>query len=158
MKKAGIILLSLLMPLSTAFAEASKPLSVELLWQLKRIGSPVVSSTGEHIIAPVTEYDLKEDKGSTQLWRFDGEGKNNRAITAKGLKSASQYSRQTAKPWPLSANVTMMTRAKFTCYLWTARVKPASSRIYPPASMASSGLASICILSAISFLSRIGSK
>lgn len=86
MKKAGIILLSLLMPLSTAFAEASKPLSVELLWQLKRIGSPVVSSTGEHIIAPVTEYDLKEDKGSTQLWRFDGEGKHNRAITAKGLK------------------------------------------------------------------------
>jgi len=85
-KKAGILLLSLLMPFSTAFAEASKPLSVELLWQLKRIGNPVVSSTGEHIIAPVTEYDLKEDKGSTQLWRFDGEGKNNRAITAKGLK------------------------------------------------------------------------
>ncbi|MGL5394698.1 MAG: TolB family protein, partial [Shewanella sp.] len=86
MKKAGILLLSLLMPFSTAFAEASKPLSVELLWQLKRIGNPVVSSTGEHIIAPVTEYDLKEDKGSTQLWRFDGEGKHNRAITAKGLK------------------------------------------------------------------------
>ncbi len=86
MKKTGILLLCLLMPFGSAFAEQSKPLSVELLWQLKRIGSPVVSPSGEHIIAPVTEYDLKEDKGSTQLWRFDGEGKNNRAITVKGLK------------------------------------------------------------------------
>ncbi|MGL6013050.1 MAG: S9 family peptidase, partial [Shewanella oncorhynchi] len=86
MKKTGILLLCLLMPFGSAFAEQGKPLSVELLWQLKRIGSPVVSPSGEHIIAPVTEYDLKEDKGSTQLWRFDGEGKNNRAITVKGLK------------------------------------------------------------------------
>ncbi|ABX51412.1 peptidase S9 prolyl oligopeptidase active site domain protein [Shewanella baltica OS195] len=83
-KKTGILLLCLLLPFSSAFAEQGKPLSAELLWQLKRIGSPIVSPTGEHIIAPVTEYDLKADKGSTQLWRFDG--KHNRAITAKGLR------------------------------------------------------------------------
>lgn len=62
MKKAGILLLCLLMPFGSAFAEQGKPLSVELLWQLKRIGSPVVSPSGEHIIAPVTEYDLKKIK------------------------------------------------------------------------------------------------
>ncbi|HCE53208.1 MAG TPA: S9 family peptidase, partial [Shewanella baltica] len=84
MKKTGILLLCLLIPFSSAFADQGKPLSAELLWQLKRIGSPIVSPTGEHIIAPVTEYDLKADKGSTQLWRFDG--KHNRAITAKGLR------------------------------------------------------------------------
>lgn len=84
MKKTGILLLCLLLPFSSAFAEQGKPLSAELLWQLKRIGSPIVSPTGEHIIASVTEYDLKADKGSTQLWRFDG--KHNRAITAKGLR------------------------------------------------------------------------
>ncbi|MGL5360175.1 MAG: prolyl oligopeptidase family serine peptidase, partial [Shewanella sp.] len=86
MKKIGMLLLCLLLPLTSAVAEGSKPLSVELLWQLKRIGSPVVSPMGEHIIAPVTEYDLKEDKGATQLWRFDPEGKNHRVLTAKGLK------------------------------------------------------------------------
>lgn len=99
MKKTGILLLCLLMPFSSAFADQGKPLSAELLWQLKRIGSPIVSPTGEHIIAPVTEYDLKTDKGSTQLWRFDG--KQNRAITAKGLRVSEPVFSPTARPWPL---------------------------------------------------------
>ncbi|MCA0948733.1 prolyl oligopeptidase family serine peptidase [Shewanella chilikensis] len=86
MKKVGILLLCLLMPLASAWAEPGKPLSVELLWQLKRIGSPVVSPGGEHIIAPVTEYDVKADKGSTQLWYFDADGKHQRPLTAAGLK------------------------------------------------------------------------
>ncbi|QYK02053.1 alpha/beta hydrolase family protein [Shewanella psychrotolerans] len=86
MKKVGILLICLLMPFATAFAQTTKPLSVDVLWQLKRIGSPIISSQGDYIVAPVTQYDVPEDKGSTQLWLFAKDGASQRAITAEGMR------------------------------------------------------------------------
>nr|WP_283165073.1 S9 family peptidase [Shewanella aquimarina] len=74
------------MPVTTVFAQTGKPLSVEVLWQLSRIGNPSISPNGDYIIAPVTEYDVPEDKGNTQLWLFGKDGKQQRALTAKGLR------------------------------------------------------------------------
>ncbi|QIR13418.1 alpha/beta hydrolase family protein [Shewanella aestuarii] len=86
MKKVGIILLCMIMPVATAFAEQAKTLSVDVLWQLSRIGNPTISPNGDYIIAPVTTYDVPEDKGSTQLWLFDKEGNSQRPITAQGMR------------------------------------------------------------------------
>lgn len=86
MKKITMLLLCVLMPVASAFAEPSKPLSVDVLWQLSRIGNPTISPDGQYIIAPVTQYDVPEDKGSTQLWLFNQDGKSQRALTAKGLR------------------------------------------------------------------------
>ena len=86
MKKIAILLLCILMPVTTVFAQTGKPLSVEVLWQLSRIGNPSISPNGDYIIAPVTEYDVPEDKGNTQLWLFSKDGKQQRALTAKGLR------------------------------------------------------------------------
>ncbi|GIU05642.1 MULTISPECIES: S9 family peptidase [unclassified Shewanella] len=88
MKKAGILLLCLLMPMATALAEQTKPLSVDVLWQLNRIGSPIISPDGDKIVAPVTQYDVPEDKGSTQLWLFDKDGTSQQALTAKGMRAS----------------------------------------------------------------------
>ncbi|WP_281212639.1 alpha/beta hydrolase family protein [Shewanella insulae] len=85
MKKIAIFLLCILMPVTTVFAQTGKPLSVEVLWQLSRIGNPSISPNGDYIIAPVTEYDVPEDKGNTQLWLFSQDGKQ-RALTAKGMR------------------------------------------------------------------------
>nr|WP_181006253.1 S9 family peptidase [Shewanella insulae] len=74
------------MPVTTVFAQTGKPLSVEVLWQLSRIGNPSISPNGDYIIAPVTEYDVPEDKGNTQLWLFSQDGKQQRALTAKGMR------------------------------------------------------------------------
>nr|WP_275659180.1 S9 family peptidase [Shewanella sp. Isolate8] len=74
------------MPVTTVFAQTGKPLSVEVLWQLSRIGNPSISPNGDYIIAPVTEYDVPEDKGNTQLWLFGKDGKQQRVLTAKGLR------------------------------------------------------------------------
>nr|WP_275661501.1 S9 family peptidase [Shewanella sp. Isolate7] len=74
------------MPVTTVFAQTGKPLSVEVLWQLSRIGNPSISPNGDYIIAPVTEYDVPADKGNTQLWLFSKDGKQQRALTAKGLR------------------------------------------------------------------------
>ncbi|MBR9728423.1 prolyl oligopeptidase family serine peptidase [Shewanella intestini] len=88
MKKIGIFLLCLLMPVATVMAEQKQPLSVDVLWQLNRIGSPIISPNGGQVVAPVTQYDVPEDKGSTQLWLFDENGKTQRALTAKGLRAS----------------------------------------------------------------------
>ncbi|MBT1452439.1 S9 family peptidase [Glaciecola sp. XM2] len=74
---------------SEAGKQSDNTLSVETLWQLSRIGQPVVSPDGNFIVAPVTHYDVPEDKGATQLFLFDVDGKGARALTAKGL-SVSQ--------------------------------------------------------------------
>ncbi|PMG31322.1 peptidase S9 [Shewanella sp. 10N.286.52.C2] len=86
MKRVGIVLLCMFMPIATAFAEQTKTLSVDVLWQLSRLGNPTISPNGDYIIAPVTNYDVPEDKGSTQLWLFDKEGNSQRPITAQGLR------------------------------------------------------------------------
>ncbi|NKF49187.1 S9 family peptidase [Shewanella sp. WXL01] len=86
MKKVGILLMCLLTPFMVVAEQANKTLSVDVLWQLSRVGSPIISPNGEHIIAPVTEYDVPEDKGTTQLWLFDEDGKTQRPLTAKGMR------------------------------------------------------------------------
>ncbi|MCL2915932.1 S9 family peptidase [Shewanella corallii] len=86
MKKVGISLLCAMMPLASAVAEAAKPLSVDVLWQLNRIGSPTISPDGEQIIAPVTKYDVDTDKGSTQLYLFGEDGKTQRPLTVEGMR------------------------------------------------------------------------
>nr|WP_283106541.1 S9 family peptidase [Shewanella submarina] len=75
-----------MMPVASAVAEAAKPLSVDVLWQLNRIGSPTISPDGEQIIAPVTKYDVDTDKGSTQLYLFDEDGKTQRPLTVEGMR------------------------------------------------------------------------
>lgn len=88
MKNLGIALCLLIfsLVLPQAQAQESKPLSVELLWQLNRIGSPQIAPKGDHIIAPVTRYNLDTDKGEAQLWLFSTDGKVQRPITAEGLR------------------------------------------------------------------------
>lgn len=83
---AALWLLFLPFVLFTAQAQESKPLSVDVLWQLERIGSPHISPNGEHIVAPVTRYDMDTDKGESQLWLFSSDGQTQRPLTAEGLR------------------------------------------------------------------------
>jgi dipeptidyl aminopeptidase/acylaminoacyl peptidase len=46
------------------------PVTVETLWAIKRIGPPTVSPDGRLACAPVTNYDMDKDEGTTELWLF----------------------------------------------------------------------------------------
>jgi dipeptidyl aminopeptidase/acylaminoacyl peptidase len=81
--KKTLLTLFLLLP-ALALADDSKPLSVEVLWQIERIGSPVISPAGGHIVAPVTSYDTDDDSSDTRLWLFSVDGDVERALTARG--------------------------------------------------------------------------
>ncbi|GAB2909592.1 S9 family peptidase [Rheinheimera gaetbuli] len=87
MKKLHLLLVLCLLPF-IAWAQDDTSLSVERLWQLERIGSPVTSSDGRYIVAPVTTYDVKADKGHTRLWLFSADGKQQTPLTAEGLRAS----------------------------------------------------------------------
>ena len=86
----SMLLVCLLPPQALASEENHEDnrLSVESLWQLQRIGSPVVSPDGKHIVAPVTGYDVKADKAQTRLWLFSADGTQQTALTAEGLRAS----------------------------------------------------------------------
>jgi dipeptidyl aminopeptidase/acylaminoacyl peptidase len=59
-------------------------LSAEVLWQMKRIGAPVVSPDGRWVVAPVTRYTVDDDKSHTDLWLFASDGSVERPLTQHG--------------------------------------------------------------------------
>jgi dipeptidyl aminopeptidase/acylaminoacyl peptidase len=87
MRKLHLMLVLCLLPLM-AMAQDDNSLSVERLWQLQRIGSPVASNDGTYIVAPVTKYDVKADKAHTQLWLFSADGKQQTPLSAEGLRAS----------------------------------------------------------------------
>lgn len=64
-------------------------LSVDKLWQMQRVGSPLISPLGEQVVVPVTSYDLKTDKPETRLWLLSTDGKLQQALTAAGQSASS---------------------------------------------------------------------
>lgn len=87
MKKLHLLLVLCWLPFA-ALAQDDSSLSVERLWQLERIGQPVTSNDGRFIVAPVTKFDVKADKGLTRLWLFSADGKQQTPLTAQGLRAS----------------------------------------------------------------------
>ena len=58
-----------LSPASSAEEPAARgPLTAETVWKIQRLGDPAISPDGAWAAVPVTSYDVKEDKGKTDLW------------------------------------------------------------------------------------------
>jgi len=90
----SLLTLLLLLPMMGVAAQNndesdSQPMSAEVLWQLDRIGSPVISPDGRRVVAPVTDYDIDKDEGETRLWLFAADGSVERPLTAKGESASS---------------------------------------------------------------------
>jgi len=60
----------------------SRPLSVEDLWSIKRIGTPTLAPDGRTACAAVTAYDMDRNEGRTELWLFSTDGGKARRLTA----------------------------------------------------------------------------
>jgi len=77
---------ALLAPCATSplFAEepaARTPMTADILWSLRRLGAPAISPDGRWAAVAVTQYDLKEDKGKTDLWLVPTAGGEARLLT-----------------------------------------------------------------------------
>ncbi|MBV6415107.1 MAG: Dipeptidyl-peptidase 5 [Xanthomonadales bacterium] len=60
---------------------AAEPLSPESMWALERLSPPAIAPDGRHAVAAVTRYDIKEDKGISDLWLFATDGTGARILT-----------------------------------------------------------------------------
>ncbi len=70
-------------------AAPSGRLSVEAMWSLARLGDPVISPDGTLAVVPVTRFDMKENKGLTDLWLFPVAGGPGRPLTADKASDTS---------------------------------------------------------------------
>ncbi|MDF3022232.1 MAG: prolyl oligopeptidase family protein, partial [Steroidobacteraceae bacterium] len=48
--------------------DASRLLTAEKMWGMKRLGDPAITPDGRLAVVPVTTYDIGENKGLTDLW------------------------------------------------------------------------------------------
>jgi dipeptidyl aminopeptidase/acylaminoacyl peptidase len=66
-----------------------KPIDVESLWQLERIGAVTLSPEGCAAVCAVTSYSMKENKGRTSLWLLPTGTCSPRRLTSAGDKDGN---------------------------------------------------------------------
>ena len=70
-----------------------RPIAVEDLWAMERLGAPSLSPDGAQAVLPVTRYSMDDNKASTALWLLSTLGGQPRQLTQCGDKDgAPQFS------------------------------------------------------------------
>jgi dipeptidyl aminopeptidase/acylaminoacyl peptidase len=73
-------------------AKSQDVMTAELLWQLKRVSSPAVSPDGRRLVYGIRTYDVKANKGDTDLYVIGVEGGEPFRLTdMKGSESAATW-------------------------------------------------------------------
>lgn len=67
-------------------ASKKKPISVETLWQIQRIGALSLAPDGAQAVCSVGSYSMAENKGSSALWLLSTFGGGPRRLTQCGEK------------------------------------------------------------------------
>ncbi len=80
--------LLLLLPL-LALAQETRTLSVDVLWEMDRLGEPVIAPAGGHVVVPVTRYDMGTDRAETRLWLLGIDGGVQRPLTQAGTSAGN---------------------------------------------------------------------
>jgi dipeptidyl aminopeptidase/acylaminoacyl peptidase len=63
-----------------------KPITVEDLWQIERLGAPSLSPDGAQVVLPVMRFSMEDNKSLASLWLLSAHGGRPRALTACGEK------------------------------------------------------------------------
>ena len=66
-----------------------KPLDVETLWSLERVGALALSPDGQSAVCSVTSYSMEENKGRTSLWLLPTDSTSPRKLTSAGEKDGN---------------------------------------------------------------------
>src|SRR6185295_7746302 len=82
----GLLACLLASPLAAA---EKKPLTVEDIWAIQRVGSPVVSPDGKTAVFPVTTYDMEADRSNADLWAVPVAGGPARHLTTNKASDSS---------------------------------------------------------------------
>ena len=69
-----------------------RPITIDDLWSLKRVGTGTVSPNGAWTCATVSSYDMQKNESSTQLWLLSTDGKTQRQLTRGKRDGDPQWS------------------------------------------------------------------
>ena len=90
MRHALVLLVALVAATwSPVHADELKPLDADTLWELKRLSSPAISPDGSQAVLAVTRYEMKDDKGITNLWLVATDGSGARQLTTHSGSDSS---------------------------------------------------------------------
>ena len=81
--------LCVMLPLATAAGQTRRPLTVDDMFEIQRVGDPQVSPDGKWVAFTVTTTSLEDEKSETRIWMIPGNGGDPIPMTAEGY-SASQ--------------------------------------------------------------------
>ncbi len=92
LKISKLFIVSLLIVLifqnAHAFTPEKEPITAEKMWSMKRIGNPVVSPDGKYSVFTVTETDIDENKGSTNIFMMNNDDGSINQLTFSGKDSS----------------------------------------------------------------------
>ena len=74
---------------TTAAGQAKHPITVDEMWAVKRPGAPSLSPDGRWAAVELTSYDMKENKGTSDIWLLATDGSAQRRLTAHSGRSSS---------------------------------------------------------------------
>ncbi|MFH0946262.1 MAG: S9 family peptidase [Planctomycetota bacterium] len=84
-----LIRLTCLLLLTAPLSRAADRITPEMLFDLGRVGAPVISPDGKWLVHAVTRYDLEEDRGNSDLWLLSLEDGKSRQLTTDPKSDSS---------------------------------------------------------------------
>ncbi|MGY6555125.1 MAG: prolyl oligopeptidase family serine peptidase [Wenzhouxiangella sp.] len=84
-----LLLVPMLVLAQDALSEETRTLSVDVLWEMDRLGAPVISPQGGHVVVPVTSHDMATDRAETRLWLLSVDGDVQRPLTKAGASAGN---------------------------------------------------------------------
>jgi dipeptidyl aminopeptidase/acylaminoacyl peptidase len=79
---AATLMLSSVAVAQAPAASNPRQFTAEKMWALKRLGDPAITPDGRHAVVPVTNYEIAENKGLTDLWLVPTDGGAARQLTS----------------------------------------------------------------------------
>ena len=93
------------LPVAAADTAAGTPITHELLWMMKRVGTPVVSPDGKWVVVSVLEPSYEPDKEVNDLWLVPADG------SAAPRRITNTRAKENAVTWsPDSRSIAFSTR------------------------------------------------
>jgi dipeptidyl aminopeptidase/acylaminoacyl peptidase len=79
-RRLALVVLLLFAGLATPQA-GKRPITLEDLWKVKRLGKPSISPDGKWVAVDVTSFNMDDDSSNTQIWLCSTDGKTQKQLT-----------------------------------------------------------------------------
>jgi dipeptidyl aminopeptidase/acylaminoacyl peptidase len=84
---AAIVLCTCISAVQAGETPAKRPITLEDLWKVKRLGKPSISPDGKWVAVDVTSYNMDDNSSNTQIWFCSTDGKTQKQLTTAKASS-----------------------------------------------------------------------